>query len=583
MRLARWLTGLIRGPDGDVVRGDLHESWDAADDGSWRARGAHLRDVVATVGAWWRPSAVRRRRRLARRHPTTNPTGGGGGMGGAWRDLKLAVRKVQRRPRAAWMVVGVLGLGIGATTAVFSVVDGVMLRALPSPAADRLVAVGVTFPGREWSTDVEGLQRLAGVSYPNFVDVRDRAHSLDRLVGLHRLGALLPDGPAGPELVGMMAVTEGFFETLGVRPHVGRLFGPDDYAGRTGSVALLSHGTWRRRYGGDPGVVGRPISSEGAAQIIVGVLPPGFRPPEAVAGPDDEFWVPLDRNHPRYEGRGTRSLTLLGRLAPGATVDEARTELHGLAADLARTSPDGNVYPDGSHFGWGANRLRAETVGATGRTLLIFLGAAGLLLAIAVLNATNLLLVRSLESAGDLGVRTALGASRGSLVRQKVVEGLVLALAGGLVGTGLAAAAGAGFRRLAPDLVPRMDDVTVDLRVLGAAVALSALVGVAAGLVPALRVGAGSVAQGLRRSAGAVAGGRSSWMDGVVAVQVALALVLVTGGTLLARSFVELRSVDPGFDPEGVTTFSMGAKRGPDAEPAWQAWDALLDEVRATP
>lgn len=504
-------------------------------------------------------------------------------MGGWWRDLRLAARKARRHPRAALMVVGVLGLGIGATTAVYSVVDGVMLRALPYPDAHRLVAVGVTFPGREWREDVQGLQYLAGVSYPNFTEVRDRARTLDRLVGLHRLGALIPDGPAGPELVGMMAVTEGFFETLGVRPHLGRVFGPDDFAGRTGAVTLLTYGTWMQRFGGDPDVIGRPVSSQGAAQIIVGVLPPDFQAPEAVAGDDNEFWVPLQLDHGRYESRGNRSLTLFGRLATGATLDEARTELDGLAADLARTWPEGNVYPDGTHFGWGANLLRAETVGATGRTLLIFLGAAGLLLAIAVLNATNLLFVRSLEGAGDRGVRTALGASRSSLVRQTVVEALVLALAGGLLGSGLAAAAVAAFRSLAPGLVPRMQDVSVDLRVLGAAVALSALVGVAAGLVPALRVGAGSVAQGLRRSAGAVAGGRTAWMDGVVAIQVALALVLVTGGTLLTRSFVELRSVDPGFDPEGLTTFSMGTKRGPDPEPAGDAWMALLDEVRAVP
>ncbi len=503
-------------------------------------------------------------------------------MRGWWRDLTFAVRTVRRRPRSAAMVIGILALGIGATTAVYSVVDGVMVRSLPYPDADRLVTVGVTFPGREWRDDVAGLQHLAGVAYPSFADVRDRSRSLDRLVGVHRLGALLPDRGQGPELVDMMGVTDGFFEALSVTPLLGRTFLPDDYAGRNGDVAILTHSTWRDRFGADPAVVGSGSSTLAASYTIVGVLPPDFAPPEAVIAEGVEFWIPLDLAHPRYESRDARSLSAFGRLAPDATLDGARAELDDLAASIALEHPEGAIYPDGSRLGWGANPLHAATVGASGRTLLVFLGAAGLLLLIAVLNAANLLLVRGFERADDVGVRMALGANRGAMIRQLVVESLLFSTLAGLLGIALGWAAVAGFRGLSPD-IPRIDSVQVDLRILAITLTLSTLVGLAAGLVPAFRTGTDSLAAGLRRSASHVAGRGRRWMDAMVAGQLALALILGVGATLLVRSYLELRAVDPGFAPEGLTTFSMGTKRSAEPEFHWQAWDALLAEVRRVP
>ncbi len=581
--LARILMRLLRGCDSDIVRGDLEELWRAGGARDRSGRAAYVREVAGTVAAWWRPAAIGRRRRLAETHPRLHRPREERRMGDVWRDVRFAFRGITRRPRAAVLVVAILGLGIGATTAVYSVVDGVMVRSLPYPDADRLVAAGVTFPDREWRDDVAGLQHLAGVSYLNFIEVRDRARSLDRLVGFQRLGGLLPDTGNGAELIDMMAVTEGFFETLSTTPLLGRTFLPDDYAGRSGPVVMLTYSTWRDRFGSDPAIVGASSSTLAQTHTIVGVLPPEFEPPEALIGDGVELWQPLDRAHPRYGDRGNRSLTLLGRLADRATLATARAELADLSDALAREFPDGNVYPDGRWFGWGVNPLHAETVGASGRTLLIFLGAAGLLLAIAVLNASNLLFVRGLDRAGEIGVRMALGASRRTVIRHLVVESLALSIISGAVGTAMAWAAVAAFRHAAPDLLPRLDHVVVDGRILLIALGLSALVGVVAGIAPALRAGSSSLAAGMRRSASRIAGPGRRWMDTLVSAQLAIALVLAVGATLLVRSFTELRSVDPGFDPQGLVTFSMGSKVSAERVPHWQIWDALLDEVRKVP
>ncbi len=587
--MARLLTALIRGSGAEFLRGDLEE---AGRRGPSPAR--HLLNVLASLLAWYNPRALFRRGRSqgagSRGQGRAGgqglpPIRGGGGGGALGTDLRLALRGLARRWEFSLVVVLTLALGIGATTTIFSVVDSVALRPLPYEDSRSLLALGNTFPDREWSTEVEGLQRLAGVSYLNFREVRERTRTVGEVAGAEMASVLLPDRGEGPEIASMARVTPGFFGLFGISPALGRSFLPGEYGPDGSGVVVISHDTWIRRFGGDPGVVGRPLESYGAESIVVGVLPAGFRPPEALMPTGTEFWMPLDPSHPRYRERGRRSMLVLGRLAPGATVERAREELRVLAADLAREYPDGNVYPDGKHFGWGANRLHAETLGGTGGTLILFLASAALLLLISVLNAGHLFLVRGLDRIGELSVRQALGANRWALARQLLSESSLLALVGGALGVAVAYGGVELFLRWAPGNLPRLGEVSVDQRVLLFSALVSVLAGLVTGVLPLFQIRGREVST-LIRSGGdrRVAAGGSRGRMALVTGQLALALILAVGASLLLDSFLRVRSVDPGFQAENLWTFSMPVKRpGGSEESMWQAWDALLARVNAIP
>ena len=407
--LARPIAALIRGTGAEFVRGDLIEDYRARLEGDasrTAAEIAYLEDVLVSLLRWWMPGALRLRARNERDgsyDPMRTWRGkGGSGMGDWVTNVRQGMRGLRRRPGFTVLTVATLALGIGVTTAIVTVVDSVMLRPLAYQDPDQIVAVGVTFPGREWSEDVPQLQHLAGVSLPNFRDLRERARSFDGLGGFYKLSTLLSDEGRGPEIIGMGGVTEDYFAILGAPLELGRLFLPDEYAGGS-RVVLLSHASWTSRYGSDPDILGKSIP-EGSTQArtVVGVLGGGYKPPEPLSGVahgsgEIELWIPLELEHSRYELRGTRSLTLVGRLSDGSSVESARTEVEEIGRELAREFPEGNVYPNGKdHFGYGVNSLHDETVGTAGRALTIFLGAASPLLAIAALNAANLLLVRGL-------------------------------------------------------------------------------------------------------------------------------------------------------------------------------------------
>ncbi len=505
-------------------------------------------------------------------------------MGGWGRDLAFALRTFARRPTLAVGVVITLGVGVGATTAIFSVVDGVMLRPLRYPDSGRLVAVGTMFPGRPWDDESAGLQHLAGVSYLNYADFRDRARSFASLGAVEPTSMLLPGEGDGPVLAGAARVTPELWVTLGVTPALGRLFLPEEYE-RGGDVSpvILSHGAWIRRFGGDPAVVGRALEQAGPSSVIVGVLPADFAPPQGLIPRSTEFWLPLRADHPRYADRGSRSLVLLGRLAPGFTVDDARREMSALADQLADEYPDGNVFPDGSRFGAGVNGLLDQVVGTTRRVLLLFLGAAGLLLLIAVLNAMTLLMARSLERSAELSVRRALGAGAGRIVRLLVSESVVLSLAGALLGAALGFGGVAALHRFGPSSLPRLADVAVDGRVLGVTFLVAMAAGLVTGLVPAARFVRRLPWRAMRTGRGAPGGPRLRMA--LVTSQLAVAVLLLSAASVLVRSFLELRAVDPGFEPRGLVTLEVPVKRpgAPAGERTWQAWDLLLDELAATP
>ena len=589
---------LVRGPGAEFVAGDLVEAYecDLRSGATRRAARRRLRTGVLGSSRAILLEGVRRRLR-GDGSGGAGDTGGRGPVGdartsrdmgemmGGWvQDIRIAARSLWRRPVFTAGVALTLGLGIGATVAIFSVVDGVVLRSLPYAEADRLTAVGATFPTREWADEDAGLQHLAGISMLNFQDFAGRTRSFDRLAALESTSALMPDLGDGPELVPSARVSADFFEILGVSPALGRTFLPTEEGMSADPVVVITHGAWQRRFGADPDVVGKPHTEFATSATVIGVLPEDFRPPEAFVSGAPEFWMPLQADHPRYADRGMRSLSVVGRLAPGMTVEGARDEARAIADDLAREFPDGNIYPDGSHVGIGTNGLQAQTVGRTGRTLRIFVGAAALLLLLATMNSATLLLSRALDRVGELGVRVALGAGRLGVVRLLLAEALLLAAAGALVGIAIAFAGVEGFVRFAPPSIPRVEEIGVNGRVLAVAGFLSLGAGLAAGLLPAVRL------LGRERRFALDAGGRAVGDAGsrlrsvLVSAQVATALVLLSGGGLLLSSFTRIVRVEPGFDPEGVVTMNIALKRpgAPEVE-AWQDWDAALAELERVP
>lgn len=503
-------------------------------------------------------------------------------MGGWLQDLRAASRTLARKPGFALGVSLTLALGIGATTTIFSVVDTVLFRPLAYEDPEALALVGTVFPTREWDDEEAGLQHLAGISMLNFLDYAERNRSFQALAAVESASILLPDQGTGPEIVSAARVDADFFSILNVTPVMGRAFLPEDAGGSGGGVYMISYGAWERRFGGDPDVVGRPMDRVGAPGTIIGVLPADFRPPEAVFPTPPDFWMPSEPSHPRYASRGMRSLYVLGRLAPGVTVSAARDEARDIAEALAVAFPDGNVYPDGSHFGVGVNGLREETVGTTARTLRIFLGAAGLLLLLASMNAATLLLARALDRVRELSVRIALGAGRTRVMRLLLAEALLLSLVGGAIGVAFALVGVEAFLRYAPSSIPRLGDVRVDARILTVSVMVSVGAGLAAGLLPAVRLsrhGPWTRLNG-RSTAGEPASRLRAWLVGG---QIAVAVVLLSGAGLLSASFARIMSVDPGFEPDGLVSMSVPVKRpnAPAGEEVWQAWDGVLREIQA--
>jgi putative ABC transport system permease protein len=506
------------------------------------------------------------------------------GMGMWLQDLKIAARTLARRPAFALGVALTLGLGIGATTTIFSVVDGVLFRPLPFAEPGGLAAIGATFPNREWDDRDAGLQHLAGISALNFRNYAERNRAFESVAGLESTSVLFPDMGNGPEMAPAARVSVEFFSILGVTPELGRTFLLDEAVPGAESVVILSYGAWQRRFGGDPDVVGSTLGQAGSSSTIVGVLPQSFRPPEAFVSNEPDVWLPLMPDHPRYASRGMRSLNVVGRLNEGVTFEVARDEARGIAGDLAAEFPDGNVDVDGTHLGIGVNSLHAETVGQTGQALTIFLAASALLLLLASMNAATLLFARALDRVRELGVRMAMGAGRARMIRLLMGEAGLLALLGGAIGIALAYLGVAAFVRYAPSTLPRIDAIAVNGRVLSVAALVSLGAGFASGLLPALRLtgtGPWSRLQGAGRGSSEPGSRVRAFLVGG---QMTIAVVLLSGAGLLVSSFARIVGVEPGFDPDGLVTMRMDLKRpGAAEEEAWQGWDLALAELRAVP
>jgi putative ABC transport system permease protein len=486
-------------------------------------------------------------------------------MRGIVQDLRYAVRTLRRTPGFTAAAIAALALGIGAATAVWSVVQAVLLAPLPFPAADRLALV--------WSRSDEAPETW--LSLPEIEDLR-RGTAFAGVAALRDWTFNLTGG-GEPEEVAAAAVSADLFPLLGVAPALGRAFLPEEDRAGAGRVALLSDELWRRRFAADPAVLGRRLDLDGEGHTVVGVLPAGFRipPPSSVFPARVDVWVPLDPVlfDPVLRRRDVHHLHALGRLAAGATVEGARAEVAALGRRLAREHPEAYAAP-----GWGlaVEPLREQVVRGARPALLLLSGAVALLLLLVCANVAHLILARNATRAREIAVRAALGAGRGRLARQLLTESLALALAGGALGVLLASAAVDLLAAHGPGDLPRLGEAAVDGRVLAFALAASLATAAIFGLGPALRGAAlsgagsaGSAGDGLRAAGrGVSAGPRIARARDLLAVsQIALALVLLAGSGLLAKSFLALRAAPSGFAPAGVLTLrlSLPATRYPGA------------------
>jgi putative ABC transport system permease protein len=456
-------------------------------------------------------------------------------------DLRFAARQLAKSPGFTLVAVLTLALGIGATTAIFSVVYGVLLRPLPYPQPDRLV--------RPLFIDPQG-QLHGAFSAPNFLDYRAASRTLSGVSGVHG-GTLNLSGNGGePERLPAAWVSANYFTVLGLKPLAGRVFAPGEDQPGAPRVAVLSEEVWRRRFGGDPGLVGRSLTLSGDSYQVVGILRHGERFPSGA-----DVWVPMVFSPVEMGQRGGVFFGALGRLAPGATLGQARAESGVIARRLRDQYPgDNKGYVEDMTLDPMLDRM----VGDTRKPLLILLGAVSFVLLIACVNVANLLLVRAAAREGEIVIRAALGAGRARIVRQLLTESLVLALAGGVAGVGLAAWALKLLVSAGPQGIPRLSEIGLDGTALAFAFGISLLTGVLFGLAPALQTSrtdlAGAIREGTRGSKGR---GGTRARNVLVVLETALAVVLLAGAGLLIRSFLELQHVDPGFKPDGVITFNL--------------------------
>ncbi len=483
-------------------------------------------------------------------------------------DARQAARVLAKSPGFAAVALATLAIGIGANAAIFSVVDAVLIRPLPYADAARLVVVGDRGP--------DGM--ADNVGYKTFEDLRDRSTTIESMAAVRSWNpTLLAGGRA--ERIPAMRVTWRYFSTLGVPPALGRDFRPEDDRPEGRRVLLLSDALWRRRFGADPSVVGRNVRLNDGDFRVVGVLPPSY---QGFYSKDAQAFAPVGyRSDMPYACRSCQHLKAVGRLARGVTLERASADLDRIRRELAAAYP--MDYPKGA---MAVVPLAREITGDARAPVAVLFGAVGFVLLIACANVANLLLTRSLGRSRELAVRAALGASRGRLVRQLLTESLVLCGAGGILGAGVAVFLHDALVRLAPPGLLRLDQSRIDGRVLAFVVLASGAATVLAGLLPALRASAVGIGRALVSATRASAGASSSRARRVLAaVELSLAVVLLSGAALMVRSVSRLLDAPVGFDASGVLTLGFSLD-GPAYEkgPAVLAFqDRLLERVRAVP
>ena len=460
-----------------------------------------------------------------------------------WQDFRYSWRLLLATPGFTLVAVVALALGIGANTAIFSVVNAVLLRPLPYRQPEQLVMV--------WEHNRPRARAQNVVNVANFLDWRDQSTVFAQLAGFYDTRFNLTGVAEPEELIGQV-VEPNFFPLLGVDAARGRTFTPEE--GRQGgpNVVILSHGLWQRRFGADPGLVGRTIKLNGQDYNVVGVMPPEFRffvRQGSLSGQPSEMWLPLSLS-PNMRVRRGRFMSAVARLQPGVRPEQAQAEMNTVGSRLEQQYPEFNK-------GWGVNLvpLHEQLVGEIQRALWVLLGAVGFVLLIACANVANLLLARAATRGREIAIRTALGAGRGRIVRQLLTESLALAVLGGLAGLLLARWGVDLLLALSPPNLLGLKEVALEPRVLGFTLLVSVLTGVIFGLAPALVTSRLNLNDSLKEGGRGASGGRGHRTRGaLVLAQIAIALVLLIGSGLMVRSLLRLQAVNPGFDAQGLLT-----------------------------
>jgi putative ABC transport system permease protein len=480
-----------------------------------------------------------------------------------FQDLIYGLRWLRKNPGFTLLSVLMLAVGIGVNTAMFSVINAVLLQPLPFSEADRIVWMSESGP--------EVSNRF--VSYPNFVDWRARSQSFEAM-STFRSWSMNVTGSGTPENVGARLVTADYFKVMRARPLLGRDFTPEDDKPGAAPVTLISYGFWQQHFGGDPNVVGKDLLLDDKPHTVIGVLPENF----THHGPPP-LWVlvgPLD-----WKGRDVRTGgNVIARLKPGVTIEQARAEMNRISQELLQQHPVANA---------GANivnlvSLQDSITRNVSTALKILFGAVGLVLLIACANVANLLLARAATRRKEFALRAALGASRFRIVKQMLVESLLLAIAGGAVGLVLASWTIAILSRVAHETVPRMNGLQVNGKVLGFNLAVSLLTGIVFGVIPALRSSKTDLQETLKDSSATTTDSHGKRLRGTLVVaEVAVSVALLVGAGLLVKSLLLLMRSDVGFDPNGVLTMELRISRGRDRAELAALVHQVLQATQAQP
>lgn len=485
-------------------------------------------------------------------------------------DIRLGIRGLRKQPGFTLIAVITLALGIGANTAIFSIVSAVLLRSLPYAQPESLVV--------PWGNHDDMLQSSA-LSYPDFADWRAQTQTLENVAAYLRTGTLLRQPDADPERITGAAVDADLFPLLRVQPELGSVFTRDQDQVGAAPVIVIGHNLWQRRFNSDPKIIGQQIIVGSTSATVIGVMPADFMfPPQATR---TDYLRPLAQTLGQgAKERSVYQLPVVARLKPGVTAAQAENEMKLIGQRLEQQYPDA-----GFRLGGGLIMLQESMVGNTRTSLLVLFGAVGLVLLIACANVANLLLARAATRQREMAIRTALGASKWRVVRQLLTESLLLAVLGGIVGLLLGIWGVKSFAVGSPVNIPGMKDAGLDPSVFAFTASVTLLTGILFGLAPALSVaGVSRMRDALKESARG-GGVRQRLRDLLVVGEIALSLVLLIGAGLLVSSFLRLRDVNPGFDPQNVLTTNLGLARAkyPDAEKQARAFSEIVARVGSAP
>ncbi|HWO02379.1 MAG TPA: ABC transporter permease [Blastocatellia bacterium] len=473
-------------------------------------------------------------------------------------DLRYGSRMLLKRPGFTAVAVLALALGIGANSAIFSVVNGVVLRALPYRDPDRLMMVWSVWP----LLQAQAGTREFPVSAADFTDWRDQNQVFEQIAAFNSQPFNLT-GTGDPEFVGGVSSSASLFRLLGVEARLGRTFLSEEDQPGAGHVVVISHGLWQRRFGSDPQILGQKLTLNDEPYTVVGVMPPGFQFPRKGEMPagyqfprQADLYTPLTWTPNQISNRDRNFLAVVARLKPGVAVAQAQSDMDSIAERGKQEYPQYNAHKEISIV-----PLHQQVIGKVRTALLVLLGAVGFVLLIACANVANLLLARAASRQKEIAIRTALGASRPRVIRQLLTESVLLSLIGGTLGLLLAVWGIDLLLAISPSNLPRVDAVSVDGRVFGFTLAISLLTGILFGLVPAIQASKPDAAEALKEGGRASSIGHNRFRGALVVSEVALSLVLLIGAGLMIRSFVQLLHSSPGLNPDNVLTLDVGLPR----------------------